>query len=172
MTSRYDTEFLKNYLTRQDSTFYTRAPKTPGATYRVLFAHLKPTYLSSRRSCKVDILIPGILGIPKVPAERVRTIAGLPVMPMVPQLLLKVQGWSDHRASHRQDMQLKQYVDVGDIDELLAIAVAEGADVRAPENKWLPGSMTGVAPTRIWSYTLRGSAKSKEQWKAIGFEIP
>ena len=93
-------------------------------------------------------------------------------MPVVPQLLLKVQGWSDHRASHRQDMQLKQYVDVGDIDELLAIAVAEGADVRASENKWLPGSMTGVAPTRIWSYTLRGSAKSKEHWKAIGFEIP
>lgn len=92
-------------------------------------------------------------------------------MPMIPQLLLKLQGWSDHRASHRSDMQMKQYVDVADIDQLLAIAVGEGASVRAPECRWLPGSMTGVASARLWSYTLRASAGTKDQWRKIGFDL-
>ena len=98
-------------------------------------------------------------------------LSGLPVMPMIPQLLLKVQGWSDHRASHRTDMQLKQYVDVEDIDQLLAIAVDEGASVRAGECAWLPGSMTAAAPTRLWSYTLRASVNTKDQWRRLGFEV-
>ncbi|TBU47728.1 hypothetical protein BD309DRAFT_951274 [Dichomitus squalens] len=173
LSNAYSQETLKEILVRDDSHFYLVGSKNRRATYRVLWYSLSnSSFHRPSLDCKVDILIPGILGIPMVPAERVHTIAGLPVMPMIPQLLLKVQGWSDHRASHRSDMQQKQYVDIGDIDELLAIAVAEGADVRAPECKWLPGSMTGVASTRIWSYTLRGSAKSKGQWKQLGFEIP
>ncbi len=112
-----------------------------------------------------------MLNIPNVPQEHVRTLSGLPVMPMIPQLLLKLQGWSDHRASPRTDMQLKQYVDVTDIDQLLAIAVDEGASVGAPECSWLPGSMTGVARTRLWLYTLRASAERKDQWKELGFEL-
>ena len=157
---------------RDDSSFYLVRSKNWRATYRVLWHRLsKDTYPRPSVDCKVDILVPGILNIPNVPPEHVRMLSGLPVMPMIPQLLLKVQGWSDHRASHRTDMQLKQYVDVEDIDQLLAIAVDEGASVRASECSWLPGSMTAAAPTRLWSYTLRASVNTKDQWRRLGFEV-
>ncbi|KAI1786246.1 hypothetical protein LXA43DRAFT_1034788 [Ganoderma leucocontextum] len=171
LSTAYSQENLKEILVREDPHFYLVRSKNWRATYRVLWYRLSNT-TSPRPSvdCKVDILIPGVLNIPNVPLEHVRTLSGLPVMPMIPQLLLKVQGWSDHRASHRSDMQLKQSVDIEDIDQLLAIAVDEGASVRAPECGWLPESMTGVARTRLWLYTLR-SAKTKDQWKKLGFEL-
>ncbi|PIL28661.1 hypothetical protein GSI_08705 [Ganoderma sinense ZZ0214-1] len=172
LTVAYTQEQLKEILVKEDPSFYLVRSKNWRATYRVLWHRLSSaTYPLPFTDCKVDILIPGILNIPNVPPERVRTLAGLPVMPMIPQLLLKVQGWSDHRASRRPDMQLKQHVDVRDIDQLLAIAVDEGASVRAPECAWLPGSMTAAAPTRLWLYTLRASAGSKDQWRKLGFEV-
>ena len=172
LSSSYSQETLKEILVREDSNFYLVRSKNWRATYRVLWYRLSAnTYPRPSVDCKVDILIPGILNIPNVPQERVRTIEGLPVMPMIPQLLLKLQGWSDHRASSRSDMQLKQYVDVDDIDQLLAIAVDEGASVGAAECRWLPGSMTGAASARLWSYTLRASAGKKDQWRKIGFEL-
>nr|VWP02637.1 Candidapepsin-7 (EC (ACP 7) (Aspartate protease 7) (Secreted aspartic protease 7) [Ganoderma boninense] len=172
LTTAYTQERLKEILVREDSSFYLVRSKNWRATYRVLWHRLSSaTYPRPSVDCKVDILIPGILNIPNVPREHVRTLSGLPVMPMIPQLLLKVQGWSDHRASPRTDMQLKQHVDVRDIDQLLAIAVDEGASVRARECGWLPGSMTAAAQTRLWSYTLRASVGSKDQWRKLGFEL-
>lgn len=173
LTTAYSQESLKEILVREDSSFYLVRSKNWRATYRVLWHRLsKSTCPLPSVDCKVDILVPGTMNIPNVPPERVRTLSGLPVMPMIPQLLLKLQAWSDHRASHRTDMRLKQYVDESDIDRLLAIAVDEGASVRAQECRWLSGAtILAATPARLGSYTLWASAETKGKWKKLGFGL-
>jgi hypothetical protein len=69
-------EQLKARLIALDPRFYTVASKDPYATYRVLWFRL-PTYTTGYsyayrdRSCKVDLLLPGIMNIPFVPKERI-----------------------------------------------------------------------------------------------------
>ncbi|KAI0708403.1 hypothetical protein C8Q76DRAFT_770360 [Earliella scabrosa] len=175
LSTRYTQEELKQILVREDPKFYRLASKNRFASYTVLWYSLSTrtyAYPNARVDCKVDLLIPGILNIPSIPPAHVQTLAGLPVMPLVPQLLLKLQGWSDHRASHRSDMQAKQYVDIRDVDTLLAIALERGAKLRVDDedaDDWVPESMITVAQGRLRSYTLFGSRKSADGWKQLGF---
>lgn len=74
----------------KDSNFYTVASKDPRATYRVLWYRL-----GYSRSCKVDVLMPGIMNIPPVPAARIayrRSRSELPLISFLPLLLLKLQA--------------------------------------------------------------------------------
>ena len=132
LTKNYDQEELKQLLVDGSDDFYLVPSRNPSATYSVLWCRLSGGSNrrsrfggrgSSRRSCKVDILVPGVLNIPNVPQRRIKMISELPVMPLIPLLLLKLQGWSNHRESTREDMQEKQYVDAEDVVELLQIAV-------------------------------------------------
>jgi hypothetical protein len=92
-TDLYTQERLKALLVTANPDFYLVAAKTPGATYRVLWCRLT----GYRRSCKVDILLPGIMNIPRVPRELIKRVQNLPVMPLAGILLLKLQAWEDHR---------------------------------------------------------------------------
>ncbi|OBZ77050.1 hypothetical protein A0H81_02983 [Grifola frondosa] len=105
-----------------------------------------------RRACKVDILIPGVLNIPHVPDGQEDVINNLPVMPIMPLLLLKLQGWSDHRASPRADMQEKQYVDVEDIKELLAIACELEQDAYQANLMWIPVEFLDDTQERVYDF--------------------
>jgi len=67
LTSSHTQEELKNRLVSYDSRFYTVASKDPFATYRVLWFRLS----GYRRSCKVDLLLPGVMNIPHVPSDRI-----------------------------------------------------------------------------------------------------
>ncbi|KAF5328929.1 hypothetical protein D9758_016816 [Tetrapyrgos nigripes] len=148
-------EVLKNKLIELDSRFYTVASKDPYATYRVLWFRIpSPTSTSSLtsssyaaysslyslrsrdRSCKVDLLLPGVMNIPFVPKESIyRTpsttrsssanLDPLPLMPFLPLLLLKLQAWQDHGESPKSWMREKQPIDVRDITQLLEIAVTK-----------------------------------------------
>lgn len=107
----------------KDSNFYTVASKDPRATYRVLWYRL-----GYSRSCKVDVLMPGIMNIPPVPAARIayrRSRSELPLIPFLPLLLLKLQAWMDHGEADKFYLRVKQYVDVQDIGDLLELAVAK-----------------------------------------------
>lgn len=168
MTSEYDTEYLKRLLTTHASTtFYLRPSKAPGATYKVLFARLGTKY--SRRSCKVDILIPGILDIPHVDRHRIVRVNDLPVIPLIVLLLLKLKGWSDHRASSRSDFQQKQYVDVRDINQLLMIVADKGEDVRTAT--WLPQAFVDAGQERLNRYITALRPLSAYLWGDIGFKV-
>lgn len=170
MTQLHSTEYLKQLLaTKASRTFYLRPAKTAGATYKVLFAHLKSRG-SFRRSCKVDVLIPGVLNIPFVDDHRIVHINNFPVMPLAALLLLKLQGWSDHRASARTDMQQKQYVDVRDVNQLLQIAVDKGVDIRT--ETWLPQSFVEAGQEMLSRYLNALRPRSAHQWKSIGFDVP
>ncbi|TFK89416.1 hypothetical protein K466DRAFT_486906 [Polyporus arcularius HHB13444] len=173
LTKSYGQETLKEILARADSRFYLVPSKTMFATYKVLWYRLTEgsyaytkTHIRAMYDCKVDILVPeGDMNIPDVPHARIATRSGLPLMPLIPQLLLKLQAWSDHRAATQSHLRMKQYVDVRDIDALLAIAVREGA--RAEDARWLPQLHFRVARERVSRYILT-SPSTADQWKMLG----
>ena len=150
-------------LCAQDSSFYTVASKNPIATYRVLW------YRSSQGDrCKVDILQPGIMDIPSIEESRIQWIHGLPVAPFSMLLLLKLQGWTDHRAAIKQYLRIKQHVDVTDINNLLPIAIKKG--IRPNEDIFLPKDFIAKAQTRVNSYVLM-FPNSRTKWEALGFMV-
>lgn len=171
MTNSYTTEYLKSLLVR-DSTaeFYTRPSKKIGATYRLLFCRLPQTIFQTiRRSCKVDILIPGIMNIPSVPSSRIlRSSDGLPVLPFFVLLMLKVQGWSDHRKSDRSDYRAKQHQDVQDIGELLSIGKQRKEDWRKASG-WVPQEFSQHGCALISEYVAARGGKAS--WEELGFEF-
>ncbi|KAJ6450364.1 hypothetical protein C8R45DRAFT_1224099 [Mycena sanguinolenta] len=168
LTDTLTQEALKAILVATDSNFYTVASKDPFATYRVLWYRL-----GYRRSCKVDVLQPGIMNIPAVPVPRIayrKRRSDLPLMPFLPLLLLKLQAWMDHRAEVKPYLHAKQYVDVRDIGELLELAT-EKYDVNIKlDAKWLPESFLRAAVARVKAY-VKCFPDSAEQWRSIGFRV-
>jgi len=173
LTDQKTQEELKNLLVSADSHFYLVRSKDPWATYRVLWYRLSPasTYSYSRRSCKVDILLPGIMNIPSVPPQRiVRLRTGdLPLMPFLPLLLLKLQAWMDHGVADKAYLRDKQYVDVEDIDELLDLA-SNKYDVSLRTEKWMPDSFVREAKRRVVEY-VRKFPDSRDSWRELGFSV-
>ncbi|KAI0649647.1 hypothetical protein C8Q79DRAFT_337305 [Trametes meyenii] len=165
----YTQEDLKAMLVQSDPHFTLVRSRNPRATYRVLWYRIPNTY----KRCKVDILIPGVLNVPDLPPNSVVTNAryNLPIMPLIPQLLLKLQGWSDHRASTRTDMQLKQYLDVRDIDALLDIVCNKGARIDDPEWHWVPDAMVADAQSTLKTYLVLASPQSVYNWRKAGFSV-
>ncbi|KAI8996634.1 hypothetical protein BD414DRAFT_455577 [Trametes punicea] len=163
-TYDYNQEELKELLVQEDSDFYLVRSRNPTADYRILWCRL-PT-----ARCKVDILLPGVLNIPNVPRRRVRWISGLPVMPIIPLLLLKLQGWSDHRYSERRDMQEKQYVDVDDIIDLLLIAIDRGQSIWQQNLRWMPRDFVDDAQEHVYDF-IAEYPYSDQQWEAVDFAI-
>ncbi|EIN08707.1 hypothetical protein PUNSTDRAFT_86711 [Punctularia strigosozonata HHB-11173 SS5] len=143
MTDQYDSEELKYMLVNEDGSFYLVPSANPRNNYEVLWYTLRSARNAERRACKVDILLPGTMDIPWIPTPRVvyrhpfgvEDIRSLPVMPLEPLLLLKLQGWSDHLASPRMDFQEKVHTDADDIAQLVEICVDAG--VKPHKAKWL-----------------------------------
>ncbi|TFK51206.1 hypothetical protein OE88DRAFT_1659024 [Heliocybe sulcata] len=162
MTSTYSQEELKELIRRADSRFYLVPSKKLFATYKVFYFRLT----GIRRSCKVDILLPGIMNIPTISSGRIVRVHDIPVMPLSAVLLLKLQGWSDHKGSTRPDMIEKQYVDERDITQLLRIAATQG--LWMPGESWLPSEFLGTAHDRLLQFAEEYPS-SAPSWEAIGF---
>ncbi|KAJ7670391.1 hypothetical protein B0H17DRAFT_1246149 [Mycena rosella] len=168
LTDSHTQAELKAILVARDSNFYTIASKDPLATYRVLWYRL-----GLRRSCKVDVLMPGIMNIPSVPVPRIayrRSRSDLPLMPFLPLLLLKLQAWMDHREAEKYYLKVKQHVDAQDIGDLLELAVSKyNIDLRK-DGKWLPDSFVRAAAKRVKAY-VKSFPDSTEHWRDIGFSV-
>ncbi|KAF4612083.1 hypothetical protein D9613_004481 [Agrocybe pediades] len=115
--------------------FYLRLPRDPTAPYRILY--FRRNFRSAE--CKVDILIPGVMGLPWLESGRVlRKIYSAPVegqtgmshssrisIPVVPFSLLlfqKLQGWSDHVDAEEEFKRKKQVQDAADVKKLLSLS--------------------------------------------------
>ena len=168
MTTTYSTEDLKTFVSATPG-FYLRPSQRPGQTYKILFYKLKPTMWANRRSCKVDILVPGIMNIPHVPPEQIVWVNRLPVLPLIVLLLLKLQGWSDHRASTRSDYQQKQYVDIRDLSQLVVTAAREG--VRLDNATWLPDTFISRGREHFALFLRIVRPAQTSYWRDIGFEV-
>lgn len=165
-----NTEALKEILRSDDSNFYFVAARDPNATYRVLWYKL-----ASGRRCKVDILTTGAstsLNIPRVPDVHVQFRSGivgndLPVMPLLALVLLKLQGWSDHRHSTKGFEQQKVRADRVDIEEMLKIARNADVKVGDPESEWMAMWFGTQMKKRVDEY-VKKFPESFAQWVALG----
>ncbi|CDO77362.1 hypothetical protein BN946_scf184787.g11 [Trametes cinnabarina] len=169
LSTVYSQEALKEMLVRADKQFQLVRSRNPRATYRVLWYQIPGTY----QRCKMDVLIPGILNIPAVQYRYIvsRKPYHLPLMPLIPQLLLKLQGWADHRVSSRSDMRAKQYLDVRDVDALLEIAYSKKIRIDDEDEKWVPAEMVQAATSTLRRYVVVASPNSLYRWKALGFAL-
>lgn len=163
-----DPEYLKQILTSEEDNFFVVASSSPNADYKVLWYSLTTFPEEPERVCKVDILTPGErLDIPDVPSDQIEYINRLPVMPLVPLLMLKLQGWSHHRDSDRPDMRDKQHVDVEDIEELLAISCDH--DTTISSLGWLSNELIDAAQERVYDY-VEEFRESALYWQSLGFQ--
>jgi len=168
-TNNLDAEEIKDHLVSINPKFFLVASRNRINIYQVLHYRLYSPRYSGERSCKVDILIPGILDIPWVPQWRITYthIPGVPVMPMLALLLLKLQGWDDHRNSTRRDFQQKQYVDAEDIIELLQI-VLEEEDVHLTTERWMPAAFVRAGRARVNQF-MTEFPDTGDHWSELGF---
>jgi len=171
MTTSHTTESLKNILVLGGGgDFYLRPSKKIGATYKILYCKIPSSFSTSHysRSSKVDILIPGILNIPLLSSTVIVRIDGLPVLPFFALLMLKVQGWSDHRKSDRSDYRLKQHQDVADVNQLLALGQRRGEDLHLSLSQ-LPLSFQEIGLQVVAEYVnIKGR---RAVWENLGFEF-
>ncbi|KAF9014764.1 hypothetical protein BDZ89DRAFT_1076329 [Hymenopellis radicata] len=166
-------EELKRQVTNFNSDFYTIASKDPLATYRVLWYRLSGYH----RSCKVDLLLPGVMNIPNVPTvsiihrDHAPTSYGdrvsRPLMPFIPLLLLKLQAWMDHGESAKMHMRLKQPVDVADIKELLRL-FGEKRVGTVGGVAWIPESFLGEGRRRVRAF-VKAHPDTRKAWEKVVF---
>jgi hypothetical protein len=121
-----DPEYIKETIAEEDGRYYLEESRKRGATHQILYCRLPGWTADPERCVKVDILVPPTLKIPDITESDAVHIDDIPVMPIFDLLVLKTQGWWDHRNSSRQDFQDKESDDVSDVVALLRCAKAEG----------------------------------------------
>lgn len=164
MSSRRTQEELKALLVSYDSSFHLVPAKNPLNTYKVLWYRLSPY-----RSCKVDVLQPGVMNIPVISPDDIVWKNNLPLMPFSIILLLKLQAWTDHQTAGQSYLRMKQYTDSADIKRLLPIAITKGTQPRS--DPLLPSSFISAAETRVRQF-VTSFPDTHSQWTALGFEAP
>lgn len=117
-------EDIKERIVEADDRYFLEFSRRSGAPYKILYCCL-PGFQTNGRRVKVDILVPPILGLPEIRSYDIVYIDRIPVMPLFDLLVMKLQGWWDHRTSPRADFQAKESADVGDINALLDRADTE-----------------------------------------------
>ncbi|KAF9498908.1 hypothetical protein BDN71DRAFT_313877 [Pleurotus eryngii] len=104
----------------------------------------------------INILVPWIRNIPDVPTDRITYGApgewqGLPLMPFIPSLLLRLQDWTDHLHAKTLDLCDKRHTDARDMTKLLEIAVCQVYSLDE-DRTWLLASLIEGAEHRIPEY--------------------
>ncbi|KAG6871333.1 hypothetical protein C0995_005969 [Termitomyces sp. Mi166 len=165
---RMGQEAIKSLIVSSNNSFYLRPSINPANTYKVLWYTL-----SYRRSCKVDILIPGVLSIPKITTEKISyrvnvLYEDIPLAPFLVVLLLKLRAWTDHRVDSRQYMRDKVGMDEEDIVELLELGTREYGVCLANQGKWFPKDFVQEMRGRVKAY-VKEWPKSMGYWKSFGF---
>ncbi|RPD60548.1 hypothetical protein L226DRAFT_484731 [Lentinus tigrinus ALCF2SS1-7] len=160
---------LKDMLvhTNLNRGFYLAPAATPGADYEVLWYRLPGrSYRGRWRCCKVDVLVPNNrnLTIPVVPHYRVYWSGSLPFMPLIPLLLVKLQGWIARRT------EAKEAVDAQDVYLLLQLAVGRREHVWQTNLGWL--STAYIRGATVWiSEYVEEYSKTEEGWRMAGFNV-
>jgi hypothetical protein len=91
-------------------------------------------------------------------------------MPAIAVLLLKLQGWTDHRDSARADFQEKQHTDVDDIKEMLEILRRDYTTKTLTSEAWMPHWFVDAAKERVDEF-VEAFPDTAEDWLEIGFDV-
>jgi hypothetical protein len=164
-----DPEDIKETIVGEDDRYFLEPSQKPGATYSKLYCRL-PGWSIEGRCVKVDILVAptGKLRLPDVLSSDVEIINDIPVMPIFVLLILKTQGWRDHRKSPRADLRAKEDDDVFDICALLECAEEENVsydeEVYRHSQQFMDRALS-LAKSFIHSHGRR------RQWRALDFPV-
>ncbi|GLB40127.1 hypothetical protein LshimejAT787_0706370 [Lyophyllum shimeji] len=181
-------ESLKDLLVASaPSQFVLKPARDPDATYRVLWfvptPNAKPT---THKATKVDVLLPGVMHLPALPASRVFWRGGgpgpdtaLPVLPFEVLLLQKLQGWDDHRKAEEERYQAKVEVDVADLEWLLGVGVRRylrNRERRAGGGGWddrvlFSEEFETLSRERVAAF-CEAHPKWTGMWRGLGFQVP
>lgn len=150
--------------------FFLVPSKNKRKRYKVLWYRPGPR---SRWQCKVDILVPGKLSVPRLKEEDIVRLPGrrdLPLVPFITLTLLKLRGWCDHVDDERRYMREKAPVDQEDLNELLDIARRDGITLPESNRSYLPWQLKKKGQERVLRY-IRSVPSSMWKWRAIGFSV-
>lgn len=86
-------------------------------------------------------------------------------MPLLAQLLLKLQGWDDHKMARQAYKRDKQYTDAEDVKQLLNIAVMQGINIHA--ETWLSRTFKQAGKRRIRLF-VQEYPETRDAWNQIG----
>ncbi|KAG6888857.1 hypothetical protein C0995_005278 [Termitomyces sp. Mi166 len=116
-------ELKQNLVVLDPDHFFTTPSKDPSAAYRILWYRLTnyPAQ-TAKTSCKVDLLLPGVMNLPNFPPSLIHWDEGLPLVPFSLLLLQKLQAWDDHRRSRDPIKWQRQRTDMEDLDGLTGLS--------------------------------------------------
>jgi len=190
LSSVWSQEQLKQRLVELNPRFYLVNARNPMATYKVLWYRVSMAQpssslanLSSYRTfsytsrsevkIKVDILLPGAMGIPLFPTEKIIWNAGLPTAPFILVLLLKLQGWFQHRHSTEFRFREKQFTDHQDLQALLGIACSKSVRIlpQARSEAYLSQDFLVNSLARVAEH-IQIHPSCKNDWARLGFGVP
>jgi hypothetical protein len=165
-----DPEDIKEQIVLADSRYYLEQSRKRGATYQILYCRLPGWSTDPERCVKVDILVPPTLGLPTITDSDIFLIDNIPVMPIFDLLVMKTQGWWDHRNSPRTDFQRKEDNDISDVIALLESAREEEVSYvdEAEEDRHsraFMGHARALANRFIRAYGMR------REWRALHFPV-
>lgn len=171
LTDEKDAEKLKEILVNEDGSFHLTSPDY--MSWKILLYTLPSARNRPCRDCKVDILTPGgKLNLPRVPSRHIKHKRQLPVMQILPLLLTKLRGWTDHRKSRRIDKQRKLENDVKDINDLLPITCRTRTHINSRRLRWLRKGFVkflAASQMRIHKY-VEEYPDSARYWRRLGFD--
>ncbi|KAH7105062.1 hypothetical protein BKA62DRAFT_634209, partial [Auriculariales sp. MPI-PUGE-AT-0066] len=173
-------EEVKEQLAAAQENIHLVPSKTPGMNYRVLRYGSKGTVGPNggySKLIKIDVLVATrTLGIPSIPAHRVYWIAGRwPVAPLEFLILLRLQGWDDHKHSPLEHHREKMMTDVGDLAGHLVPFVLKawdglsegGTSLWAEAKSYLADEFIAKSHVRAEAF-VRDHPWARSDWERLG----
>ncbi|KAF9523181.1 hypothetical protein CPB83DRAFT_863316 [Crepidotus variabilis] len=121
------TESLKRAIFDHDNERFGLEPSlNPDCQHKILYYRLKakdgPHGFFAGNKCKIDIVVPGVMELPRINSSHIKWLHDLPVLPFSILVLQKLQGWDDHRqmlSNHKK--YAKAATDARDVQHLLTL---------------------------------------------------
>jgi len=166
----WDPEDIKKIIVWADERYYLERSRKRGETYHILYCRLPGWATDDKRRVKIDILVPPTLNLPASSANGTYFIKDIPVMPIFDLLIMKTQGWRDHRDSDRTDYRAKESADVSDIFALLKRAKYENVSYVGEANDYRHSREFMSRARSLVDRFVRVYGKAR-QWRALGFPV-
>lgn len=173
-------EDVKQRLAAHSTRIHLVPSKTPGMTYRVL------RYGSDSDHCgmpgapakliKVDVLVAEEnLRVPTLLADRVLHLDGWPLPPLSFLLLLRLQGWSDHRQAELDHHREKAEIDVVDlcmhlVPHVLASTFEAEGTLWEEAQMYLPEEFLMLSRKRAQAFVAE-YPWATDDWRKLGFPL-
>ncbi|KAJ2915185.1 hypothetical protein MD484_g5236, partial [Candolleomyces efflorescens] len=154
--------WLSQQLFQRDPNNFTYDPANETLFYNFDPDLVLPQPFQNDRTCKVELLLPGTPGVPRVPPSCIVWIADLPVVPFLTLLLYMLEKWGDQRNKRDNTRDLKR---------LLTLVPSLPVSVFRPwkERKLMSATYQAKSEVRVKKFCQ--TTLTKPIWKMLGFEV-